>query len=504
MHAVSRRLSLVAGAFIALVGCYSNNAGLIDLDGGIGGDGSNGPDGGNGGNAGSGSGTGGAAGNGGEGGMGMGGSGGAGGSGNTGGDPLTGQWQPPVIIDSHDGTGLNPHVAMGDDGEAMSVWVRSDLGAFNVIANRRLPAGDWEGDAAIGTTDGSVQDLTQTSQPYVVLDASGVATAAWADFTDPILRGLVSKRRAAPADWGDVEIIYDGVSTAGDPWLSVDGNGNVMVVFATGTGAWANSFQPSQGWGDAEIIDNAPGQPFDVRVGLYPDGEGWATWGQAPAGRLFANRFSPPSWGEAETIDDGLPLGTPLEPELAVAANGDALFVWKQTIGLQYQIWASGWSASEGELTEPVRIDTALNTANGPVVALSPQGIGTAAWVRSSGGAPLQVAAARYTPTGGWSAPQTLAEGEINSEPRLAMDAEGNAVVVYTEKVEDEDLTDAWAHTFTQGAWSAAVRLGKDTADFDVPADHGPAFQPSVAMDPTGRAVAVWREGPDIWASAFE
>jgi hypothetical protein len=77
------------------------------------------------------------------------------------------------------------------------------------------------------------------------------------------------------------------------------------------------------------------------------------------------------------------------------------------------------------------------------------------------------------------------------------MDSQGNAVVVYTQKVEFEDLTDAWAHTYSAGAWGPAVRLGLDERT-------GPAFQPSVAMDSRGNAVVVWREGPDIWAAEFE
>jgi hypothetical protein len=493
-NAVSPSLSLTAGALLLFVGCYSNNGGHLYIDAGPGGGdaGSGGTNGSTGGTAGAG--AGGSAGSG-------GGAGGNTGSGGTGGNPLTGEWQPPVVIDSHDGTGLNPHVSIGANGEAVSVWVQTYLGEHNVWANRYTPPTGWEGDLLIGATDGNVADPTETSQPYVVVDEGGVATAVWATYTDPVVRGLVSRRSAAPGAWGDPRTIYDGPSTAGDARLAVDASGNVMAVFATGTGAWANYFQPADGWGGAKIIEAAPNTPIGVQVALEPDGDGRATWTQAPTGvqyNVFSNVFSPESrWSEAAHVEEGT-LGNSIGAQLALDANGNALFIWGQVSGLRLQVWSNGWDASKNEFTDPVRVDSA-GTAYEPVVASDLDGNGTAVWIQSAqvGGTPLQIAASRYTPGSGWSTPETLAEGDVTGEPRVAMDSQGNAVAVYAQQVELADQVDAWAHTYSEGAWSAAVRLGLDERT-------GDAFQPSVAMDLNGNAVAVWREGPDIWASTFE
>lgn len=501
MHAVSLRVSLVAGALIALVGCYTNNAGLLDLDAGVGGIDpiGPGPDGGTGDSEGDG-GTGGTAGVGGVGGGagGAGGSGGKGATGGAGGDPLTGEWQPPEIIEEHAGTGLNPHVAIGANGEAVAVWVQFNLGAYNVRANHYASGDGWEGDTWIGSTDGNTMDLDETSQPYVVVDPDGVATAAWGDFADPVLRGVVSRRYESASGWGGIWPVYEGTSTAGDPRLSVDDTGNVMAVFATGTGAWANYFQTTGGWGDAEIIDNEPGQPTNLGVALYPEGDGWTTWSQTPNGLaidIFGNRFtSGAGWGDAARVEDNT-TGNAFEPDLAVSATGDAVFVWQQTAGLRYNIWASTWDAAAGELTAAERVDISLS-ASSPAVAMDAQGRATAVWIQS-GPTDLQVAAARYSAEIGWGEPVVLSEGDIRGEPRVAMDAVGNAVVAYAQKAEFESLVDAWAQMYSGGEWLDPVRLGVD--EFT-----GPAIQPSVAMAPSGNAVVVWREGPDIWASVFE
>lgn len=497
MHAVSRRITLLAGALILLVGCYSNNGGLIGIDAGLGG----GADGGGGG-AGSGSGGGGGAtGNGGAGGNdgagggagSDGGGGGAGsGSGGAGGDPLTGTWHTAVVIDSHDGTGLNPRVSITAEGRAVAVWVQSFLGAYKVWANRFAPILGWEGDSLIGTTDGNVADPSKTSQPDVVVDADGVATAAWANYGDPVVRGLVSRRYVAPDGWQDRETIYDGASTAGDARLAVDATGGVMAVFATGTGAWANSFESPGGWGDAEIIDNEPNAPFGVQVALDPGGDGWAAWSQAPMGipyNIFGNTFLTGSWGDAGKVEEGT-LGNSSDPQLAIDGDGNVLFIWRKDSG---EVWSNRWDASENELTQPTRLDS-TGAAGAPAVASDPQGNGTAVWLQASAGGvpPLQIVARRYRPDGGWATQQILADGDITliSGPRVAMDSEGNAVVAYTQ------LADTWARTYSAGAWQPAVRLSPDEG-------LAGAHQPSVAMNPDGRAVVVWREGPDIWASAF-
>lgn len=489
----------MAGALTLLAGCFSNNGGFLDLDSGGGGTGGIGPDGGF-------AGAGGGAGNGGAGGGsgGNGGSGGGAGSSGSGGNPLTGSWQAPVMIESHEGIGLKPQVAIGTNGEVMSVWVQSYLAEYKVWANRYVAATGWGTDELIGDTDGNVADLTKTSEPHVVVDDDGIATAAWGDYPNPIVRGLVARRYSQPDGWGAEEIIYDGGSTAADPRLAVDASGRVMAAFATGTGAWANYYEPGVGWGGAAIIDNQPGAPSSVGVALTPDGNGWAIWSQAPTGLLFnvfGNAFDPGSgWAEAEKIEQGT-TASALAPRLALDAQGNAIFVWQQTAGLQYHVWSNRWSATANTLTNPIRIDAA-STAYAPAVASDPSGNGTAVWLQStqSGGTPLQVAVSRYTPGLGWSAPETLADGGVTSNPRVAMDSEGNAIVAYTRLAPPETLADAWAHTYSGGEWSGPVLLGLDRPN----AEEDPAFQPSLAMDPNGNAMVVWREGPDIWAAAFE
>ena len=295
--------------------------------------------------------------------------------------------------------------------------------------------------------------------------------------------------------------MYDGVSTAGDPRLAVDGSGNVLAVFSTGTGAWGNDFQPSDGWGDAEIIDNEPNQPSNVGVALDSSGDGWASWSQAPTGltyNIFGSRFTPGAgWAEAERVEQSN-AGSALRPEVAASANGDTIFVWQQSAGLGFQVWSSGWDAAAGELRPAKRVDSGAS-ATSPAVAMDAQGGAIAAWLEpvQVGTFDLKVVAARYSPDGRWGDSFDVASGSISGEPRVAMDAAGNAIVVYAQLAELETQVDAFARIYSGGSWEDAVVLSAEGI-------IGGVFQPSVAMDPNGKAVVVWREGPDIWASVFE
>jgi hypothetical protein len=57
-------------------------------------------------------------------------------------------------------------------------------------------------------------------------------------------------------------------------------------------------------------------------------------------------------------------------------------------------------------------------------------------------GTPRQIAMSRYTSGLRWGAPETLAERGVTNNPRVSMNSEGNAIVVWREG------PDVWAVAF--------------------------------------------------------
>ena len=125
--------------------------------------------------------------------------------------------------------------------------------------------------------------------------------------------------------------------------------------------------------------------------------------------------------------------------------------------------------------------------ATSPAVAVSSSGAGAAAWIIAGNFRTLQVAAQDVL--GVWSAPQTLTPltGASVADPAIAVSPLGNAVAVW----------DIWQAKTPKGtALQASSRMagGSWTPAVSLTAPVAGARQPKVGMDALGNAVAIWLE----------
>ncbi|HEX3737348.1 MAG TPA: PKD domain-containing protein [Solirubrobacterales bacterium] len=131
----------------------------------------------------------------------------------------------------------------------------------------------------------------------------------------------------------------------------------------------------------------------------------------------------------------------------------------------------------------PVSLSAPGYNGEDPQLGVDQAGDTVAAWVRFDGSNEIVQGAER--PAGGsWSAAVNLsAPGEDAEDPRLAVDAAGDAVAVWRRYDGTDDIVEA-ASRPPGGSWGVPVDLsaGGENAD-----------SPSVAVDPAGDAVAVWR-----------
>jgi hypothetical protein len=399
----------------------------------------------------------------------------------------------------HPGTVNKPYVFAGANGDAAAVWVQVFVSERKVWVNRFNPGAGWVDALELGTTDGSSSDPSDTAQPQVTVDSDGNAMAAWADFVDPIVRGIVARRYTKADGWRPEEVVYDGGSTAGDPRMDVDLSGDVTATWETGTGIWTNRYSETDKWGVAVTIDEGPNVPRNPQIAAGPGGSAWVVWEQQPAGTVFniyGNAFTEGiGWGTA------LPIATDtntsaINPQLAVDANGNAVFAWIRIPGLEAQVWSNHWIEMEAEITNPERLDGDSGAASAVQIAGDPKGNATAVWRRQSG-LEVEILASRYSPSGHWEPAEAIANGAITSDPRVAMDANGNAMVIYARDPQNGNQIDVWANIYTAGRWGNDVQISPTERT-------GDAFQPDLAMDPDGNAVAVWRQGPDVWSARYE
>ncbi len=176
-----------------------------------------------------------------------------------------------------------------------------------------------------------------------------------------------------------------------------------------------------------------------------------------------------------------------LFPDVAVDGQGHALAVWVQgTASGAYRPFASRSSPHAG--WEPAReLDTVhLGDVERPAVAVNEAGFGVAVW-ELHGGARVDLYAAEYTPGPGWGEPRLLeTRDEPVSTPRVGVDAEGNALVVWRQA--DGTAESLWAARLVKGSgWGVPLLLELDAGATTVPA---------LALESSGRAVAAWLQ-PD-------
>ncbi|AKJ07917.1 Hypothetical protein AA314_09543 [Archangium gephyra] len=176
-----------------------------------------------------------------------------------------------------------------------------------------------------------------------------------------------------------------------------------------------------------------------------------------------------------------------LFPDVAVDGQGHALAVWVQgTSSGAYRPFVSRSSPYAG--WEPAReLDTVHpGDVERPAVAVNEAGFGVAVW-ELHGATRVDLYAAEYTPGTGWGEPRLLeSRDEPVSTPRVGVDAEGNALVVWRQS--DGTAESPWAARFVKGGgWGAPLLLETDA---------GAATVPALALEGSGRAVAAWMQ-PD-------
>jgi hypothetical protein len=127
---------------------------------------------------------------------------------------------------------------------------------------------------------------------------------------------------------------------------------------------------------------------------------------------------------------------------------------------------------------------------------MDPSGSAVAVWQHDGQGGQSEVWAAAYMPAGGWQAavpPDSDFAGDT-FEPSIAMDASGNAMAVWVRVADNQGTVAAARHTPT-GGWGSVTRIDDDQIGYP--------SAPQVAMDPDGNATAIWNGDDGERGNAF-
>lgn len=176
-------------------------------------------------------------------------------------------------------------------------------------------------------------------------------------------------------------------------------------------------------------------------------------------------------------------------PRVATNARGDAVVVWRRFDGDHWRLEAA--FRAPGQNFDPALTQTVSPEEHGAVgaydVALDAQGNAIVVWSRQDLAVNTYVHYATRAPGGRFGAASEVGSSIGSGSPRVAMDAQGNAVVVAVASVGSPYFSRVRAAARPAGGAFGSWQ------ELSTPGDGTHATAPQVALDGAGNALAAWQ-----------
>jgi len=164
---------------------------------------------------------------------------------------------------------------------------------------------------------------------------------------------------------------------------------------------------------------------------------------------ILSNRYvAGVGWGAAARIEDS-DAGDALKPQVAMDPEGNAVAVWQQFDGKSDGIWSKRYGGESEVWSGAERIDgNDPRGATSPKVAMDAGGTAVVVWTQPDD-IHISIWSNRYNTSFGWGTPGTIEDhhGGRGREPEVAMDPNGNAVAVWSQRVGQSD--EIWSNRLT-------------------------------------------------------
>lgn len=297
-----------------------------------------------------------------------------------------------------------------------------------------------------------------------------------------------------PSAWSSPEVIVGGKFGTEPPASVVfDANGDAFAVSTEPRLSIKKSISPVYLVRVAVRPAHSPWQPPDTlsHLGIDPeaglDGHGTAIviW-DGPIGVEETERPAGAEWRSPKLV---LPSGGG-NPQVATNARGDAIIAAPQQAlhhseGIEIAMRSAGRSFSSPQMI------SGHENAFEPRVAMNARGDALVAWQVDSARGSL-VRASFYRADAGWSRPRTVSDLHAFSDSEshhVAIDERGDAIVVWFAQ-RHRPLFVEEASRDAEGRWRARRVLAKAST----------VEQPEVGMDARGDTIVAWWEDGHEWA----
>ncbi|MBM4364257.1 MAG: hypothetical protein FJ104_16380 [Deltaproteobacteria bacterium] len=413
-----------------------------------------------------------------------------------------------------------PRVAIDPQGNVAVIWNQLEAAGsqFDVGAALRTAAGDWSS-PGFAESDNAYFGWAYSSGGGVGALGGGAFVGTWRVFPgSPAISGYAFINRYTPGSgWGApvIPLDEDRGTTLFEPQIVANGAGaGIATWFEVGAINRTDivaSLLVGEPAAPAVVVSRGAAAAIEYHAAaMNASGDAVVVWAEVGATRrdVWVRRLAGGTW-QTPTLVNTSTVGDADTPHVAINDAGDVVVVWWQpgangasaTWARTFTV-AGGWGSAA---------EIGPNLVNNTRVALDAAGNAIATW--EAGGDTLRgnysIRAARYEKGVGWGAPVILSapddEGGNALNPDLAMDAAGNAVVVWPTGQYPQSAASIWANRYHAG-------IGWDCPHV-IETDPQPTDRPRVAMNGTGRAVVAWQRQDvadgsdglhDAWANVLE
>ena len=404
-----------------------------------------------------------------------------------------GAFGAPVDVGS---TGIgpgNPQVAADSNGDATLAWDLPQAGA-----NQRIQARTLSAAGSLGTLHelGSATGVADR-QVRVATDRAGDSVFAWIR-SDP-LDAILARRLSAGGTLGNTFTISGNSGAASDPDVATDRNGDTVFTWidraASPDRVRARTLSVSGALSPIRNVSTTGAIGSQPQVATDRSGDAVITWvredGVDGDGDIVQARQISVNGSLGPIKDLSAPAGRAFAPQVASDEDGDVVFTWLRFDGNRDR--AQGRTmTSVGALGSTFTLTPSGPSARDPQVAIDADGDAVFTWQRFEGDADRAQARTR-TAAGVLGAITNLsAAGDDAYAPRVASRDNGDSVFVWLRFDGANDRVQARSMT-AAGAFGAVQTVSAAGAD---------ALTPEVAYGSTsGPAVATWERAGLVQAS---
>lgn len=400
-------------------------------------------------------------------------------------------WLASSRVTGVEAVSANPEVAVDRGGDAITIW-EARTGLTGSIESSFHPAGAaaWQAPEQLSPPAGSA------STPWVAADGTGGFVAVWEQFMPETKVEVVESATRPPGGvWGAPTVISAGAAetNAGDARVAVDARGDAVAVWTLNTAGGSvvqSAYRPvgAAAWQAPTTLSGEAGaQAFNPVVRVDENGDAAAAWQESDGKNQIVHASVRPAasgaWQKPEALS---PAGADsYEPQLAMNAGGGMAVVWAHGPSLKaLAVEAASGNAAAGEWrTEGAISETGVE---GSAVGVDAAGDAVAVWSAEDSEKHRRLRSSSRPASGTWQPPVEIATGGKDAtQPEVAVDPAGDAVVVFEEAVGTEG----------NGAIAGVARPAGSTAfapQAILAASN--SFTPQIAIDPSGNAVAAWEQ----------